>query len=73
MIQAIFVGNNRKFFFDLRFARRFAFQFDLGIVNGEVNVSRTNGKVTIAIFLFFFSGGDFSLVPNNIANSPRGK
>ena len=58
---------------DLRSARRFAFQFDLGIVNGEVNVSRTNGKVTIAIFSFFFSGGDFSLVPSKIGNSPRGK
>ena len=36
-------------------------------------MSRTNGKTTIVIFAFFFSGGDFSLVPSNIENSPRGK
>jgi hypothetical protein len=29
--------------------------------------------VTIAIFVFFLSGGDFSLVPSHIENSPRGK
>ena len=38
---------------DLRSARRFAFQFDLGIVNGEVNVSRANGTMTISILVFF--------------------
>ena len=36
-------------------------------------MSRTHGKVTIAIFAFSFLGGDLSIVPSNIENSPRGK
>ena len=58
---------------ELRFARRFPFQFDLDSQKWDLNVSRTNGKLTFAFLRFFFSGGEFSHVPCNIANSPRGK
>jgi len=71
--QAIFVGNNSNFFRDLRSARRFAFRLDLDSPKWDLKVLRTNGKVTFAFFHFFFSGGDFSHVPSNIENSPRGK
>ena len=72
-LQAIFVGNNSNFFCDIRFARRFAFRLDLDSPKWDLKVLRTNGKVTFSFFHFFFSGGDFSHVPSNIENSPRGK
>ena len=64
---------NSVIFCDLRFARRFAFRLDLDSPKWDLKVLRTNGKVTFAFFHFFFSGGDFSHVPINIENSPRGK
>ena len=64
---------NNVIFCDLRSARRFAFRLDLDSPKWDLKVLRTNGKVTFAFFHFFCSGGDFSHVPSNIENSPRGK
>ena len=56
---------------DIQLDRRFAFRFDARAPKWDLKVLRIKEIVTFSFFLFFTSGGEFSDVPSENANSPR--
>ena len=56
---------------DIRLDRRFAFRFDARAPKWDLNGPRTVVILTFVFVSFFTSGGEFSYVPSENANSPR--